>query len=225
MYADDTELTARRKSTARILCLVAAVFVIMPCLGLHWLRAPHQVDVGMSLLSLDACGVRGGDFGDDGGGERCLSMSNFAIAKMMRQAPEARFEQADGPLARQLAWWMREAKESTGAFAAAAIATLILAVASGLALAAAAVLAFKDRFVRRPIALTSLALMLLLLSLVAACIFIGAKPEGLPLGVSWPFFIYALGVVLGIAGAQMLSKSFSQVIDPYWDGLAPEPPV
>lgn len=225
MNADDHQLTARRKSTARVLCLVAALFVIVPCLGLHWLRAPKQLDLGMSLLSVDACGLRDSEFGDDGNHDSCASLSNFAIARMMRQAPDARFENADGPLARQLAWWMREAKESTGAFAYAAIATLVLAIASGLALAAAGLLAFKDRFVRRPIALTTLALLLLLPSLLAACVFVGAKPEGLPLGVSWPFFTYALGTVLGIAGAQMLSKAFSQVADPYWDGISPEPPA
>ncbi len=195
MNTDENQLTASRKSTARILCLVAALFVIMPCLGLHWLRAPKQLDMGMSLLSIDMCGE------DFDGAQQCKSMSNLKVAKEMRKA-----------------------KQGQGTFAYAGLATLILSVGAGLALAAAGGLAFKDRFVREPVALTTVALLTLCLALVAACVFIGAKPQG-PLGVSWPFFLYSGGVVAGIAGAQMLSRAYSQVIDPYWDGIAPEPPI
>lgn len=193
MNTDADALTARRKSTARVVSLIAALFVIVPCLGLHWLRAPSRYDVGMSLWAVEACGE------DFDGNTKCESQSNFEIAKEMRRA-----------------------KAGRGAFAYAGLATLILSVAGGLALAAAAGLAFKDRFIREPIALTTLALMLLCLALLAACVFIGAKPQG-PLGVSWPFFVYAAGVVTALAGAQMLSKAFSEVRDPYWDGLGPEP--
>jgi hypothetical protein len=197
MNTDANQLTAKRKSTARILCLIAAAMVILPCIGLHWLRAPARFgDAGMSLLSIDMC-VEG--FGDE---PACQSMSNFTVAKMMRKAGEGK-----------------------GAFAYAGIATIVLSVISGLALLAAGGLAFKDRFIRKPIALTTVALIGLCFALVAACVFIGAKPPGLPFAISWPFFLYALGVVLGIAGAQMLSKAYSEsAVDPYWDGIAPEPP-
>ncbi len=196
MNTDDNQLTASRKSTARILCLVAALFVVVPCLGLHWLRAPKQLDAGMSLLSMDLCGQ------DFDGKEQCKSLSNLDISKEMRKE-----------------------KQGQGAFAYAGLATLILSVVGGLTLAAAGGLAFKDKFVREPIALTTVALLTLCLALVTACVFVGAKPEGLPLGVSWPFFLYSGGVIAGIAGAQMLSKAYSQVIDPYWDGISPEPPT
>lgn len=195
MNSDENQLTASRKSTARIMCLVAALMVIVPCLGLHWLRAPKRYDLGMSLWSAEQC------IEDYDGNQRCESTSNFTIAKEMRKA-----------------------KEGQGAFAYAGIATLILSVVGGLALAAAGGLAFKDRFIREPVALTTVALLTLCFALVAACVFVGAKPRG-PLGISWPFFVYSVGVVLGIAGAQMLSKAFSHVSDPYWDGIAPEPPA
>jgi hypothetical protein len=226
MDADDDQLAsalaARRRSTARVVCLVAALFILMPCLGLHWLRAPRRVDLGMSLWSLELCGMPDDGLGDDEGGGGCASMSNFAIASMMRKEPDVRFEDADGRLGRQLAWWMREAKPAQGAFAIAGVVTFALSLIAGLALAAAGGLACKDRFIRKPIALTTVALLALCLALVAACVFVGAKPQGLPLGVSWPFFLYAAGVVVGIAGAQMLAKAFSEAtVDPYWDGLVP----
>ncbi len=194
MNVDETQLTTSRKSTARVVCLVAALFVILPCLGLHWLRAPSRYDLGMSLLAVEACGQ------DYDGKEQCKSQSNFELAKEMRKE-----------------------KVGKGVFAYAGVATLILSVIAGLALAAAGGLAFKDRFIREPIALTTVALLALCFALIAACVFVGAKPRG-PLGISWPFFLYAAGVVTGIAGAQMLSKAYSQVSDPYWDGIAPEPP-
>lgn len=195
MYADAAQLAASRKKTARVLCLVAALFVIVPCLGLRWLRAPSPIDAGMTLWQVEMCGE------DWEGKHQCKSMSNFDVAKEMRAA-----------------------KEGKGAFAYAGIATLVLSVVGGLTLAAAGALAFKDKFVREPVALTTVALLTLCLALGAACIFVGAKPTG-PLSISWPFFVYAVGVVAGIGGAQLLSKAFSEVSDPYWDGIAPEPPA
>lgn len=192
MNTDDAQLSTKRKATARVVCLIAALFVIAPCLGLQWLRAPHDIDAGMSLLSFEACGR------DFDGGERCESRSNFELAKLMRKA-----------------------KQGEGTFAYAGVATLVLSVAAGLTLAAAGALAFKDRFVRKPIALTTAALLTLCLALLTACVFVGSKPN--TLGVSWPFFMFAGGIVAGIAGAQMLSKAFSQVSDPYWDGTDHQP--
>ena len=196
MNTDANQLSAKRKSTARVLCLVAAAMVILPCIGLQWLRAPKRYgDMGMSLTSIEACGE------SFDGEQECKSMSNFEVARMMRKA-----------------------KEGQGAFAYAGLATLILSVVGGLSLAAAGGLAFKDRFIRKPVALTTIGLITLCLALVTACVFVGAKPPG-PLSISWPFFIYAVGVVLAIAGAQMLSKAFNEsAVDPYWDGIAPEPP-
>lgn len=194
MNADANQLTASRKSTARVVCLIAALFVIVPCLGLQWIRMPKPYDVGISLWSMEACGE------DLDGTQRCVSHSNLEVAKEMRRA-----------------------KEGQGTFAYAGLATLVLSLVGGLTLAAAGGLAFKDRFIREPVALTTVALMTLCLALVAACVFVGAKPPRL--GVSWPFFVYAAGVVTAIAGAQMLSKAFSQVSDPYWDGISPEPPA
>ena len=194
MNTDENQLAIKRKSTARILCLISALFVIVPCLGLQWLRAPKRYDAGMNLWEVSACGQ------DFDGQQQCESTSNFTLAKEMRKA-----------------------KDGQGVFAYAGIATLILSVVGGLSLAAAGGLAFKDRFIREPVALTTVALLTLCLALFAACIFIGAKPRG-PLGVSWPFFMYSAAIVGGIAGAQMLAKAFSQVSDPYWDGIAPEPP-
>ena len=193
MYADENELTAKRKSTARVVSLIAALFVIVP-LFMQWLRAPGDIDAGMNLWTMSACGE------DFDGNQRCESMSNFEIAREMRKA-----------------------EQGMGVFAYAGIATLALSLLGALALAAAGGLAFKDRFIREPVALTTVALLALCAALVAACVFIGAKPR-LPFSVSWPFFVYAGGIVAGLAGAQLLSRAYGNPPDPYWDGIAPEPP-
>ena len=113
-----------------------------------------------------------------------------------------------------------------GTYAYAGIATLFFAVIAAGALGAAGGLAFKDKFIRTPIALTTVALLALCLSLICGCVFLGATPTdrfGFGGGVSWPFFIYGIGIVAGLAGAQMLAKAYSEVRDPYWDGLDQTP--
>ena len=193
MNTDADALTIRRKATARVVCLVAAVCVILPCLGFRWLKAPKPYDAGLSLFDASEC-HRGWE-----GEQVCESKSNLTIAEGMRKNDVG-----------------------LGTFAYAGWATFVVSIVSGLSLAAAGGLAFKDRFVREPIALTTVALIGLVLALITACVFIGSKPS-MSVGVAWPFFLYGTGVVAGIAGAQMLAKAFSDVRDPYWDGLDQNP--
>lgn len=199
MNSDGDELVRKRKATARVVCIAAAVLVLVPCLGLRWMRAPKPADAGISLIGVEACGE------DWNGEHKCESKSNLAVVKE----------------------WNQHASEDhkiLGTFAYAGIATIAFSVIAAGALATAGGLAFKDRFVREPIALTTVALLALCLALITGCVFLGSIPQlGIPGGVSWPFFLFGAGIVGGIAGAQMLAKAYSEVRDPYWDGLAPEP--
>ena len=190
MNTDADALTLKRKKTARVVCIVAAVMVLVPCLGLRWMKAPRS-DAGISLLF-----VSGGD----------RSESNLNIVDMYNDGPRL------------------ESDKILGTFAYAGIATLFFAVIAAGALATAGGLAFKDKFVRTPFPLTTVALLALCLSLITGCVFLGSIPQGIVGGnVSWPFFLYGTGVVGGIAGAQMLAKAYSEVRDPYWDGLDQNP--
>ncbi|MBZ0233659.1 MAG: hypothetical protein K8M05_15135 [Deltaproteobacteria bacterium] len=190
MNTDADELTVKRRKTARVVCIVAAVLVLLPCLGFNWMRAPRGADAGISLVFTSS--------GDE-------SESNLNVVDMYNQ-------------------YRSESDQILGTFAYAGIATLFFSVIAAGALAAAGGLAFKDKFIRTPIPLTTVALLALCLSLVSGCVFLGAIPKDIMSGgVGWPFFLYGAGVVTGLAGAQMLGKAYSEVRDPYWDGLDQTP--
>lgn len=210
MNTDPDALTAQRKKTARVVCLVAAVIVLLPCLGMHWVRAPRGADAGISLLFVE------------GGGERRANLD--IIDDYNAQVERARLwvdmsDPDDRRMARKLP------DKILGTFAYAGIATIFFAVIAAGALIGAGVLAFKDRFIRTPIPLTTVALLALTLSLVCGCVFLGSIPNGIVGGgVGWPFFLYGVGVIAGLAGSQMLAKAYAEVRDPYWDGLSDVPP-
>jgi hypothetical protein len=190
MNTDAEALKLKRKKTARVVCIVAAVLVLLPCLGFRWIKAPRGIDAGVSLLFVSA--------GDE-------SESNLnAVDKINEYASDR--------------------DKIIGTYAYAGIATLFFAVVAAGALATAGGLAFKDKFVRTPIPLTTVALLALCISLICGCVFLAAIPHfAFGGGVGWPFFLYGVGVVTGLTGAQMLGKAYSEVHDPYWDGLDQNP--
>lgn len=215
--ADPATLAAKRKKTASITCLVAAVLVLAS-LFLPWLKAAKGYDVSMSLLSIEAC-QRDRDYDTDKVTVKCESMSNLKLARQLKdsyqQAKElrAQFPDEDGRPARM-------PPEPGTSFAYFGLATLVIGILGALALGAAGGLGLKGHFVREPVALTSAALIALCLALVLGCIFVAVKPgdsgAARMLGVSWPFFVFGAGIVGGIAGAQMLAKAHAPPeYDPY----------
>ncbi|HUQ02552.1 MAG TPA: hypothetical protein VM261_08665 [Kofleriaceae bacterium] len=192
MNEDADALNVKRKKTARVVCIVAAVLVLVPCLGLKWMKAGRGLDGGVSLLFVHP--------------PNSSSESNLDEIDIVNNQA---FSDKDKIL---------------GTYAYAGIATLFFAVVAAGALGAAGGLAFKDKFIRTPVALTTVALLALCLSLICGCVFLGAMPKfWFGGGVSWPFFLYGVGNVTGLAGAQMLAKAYSEVRDPYWDGLDQNP--
>lgn len=204
MNSDADELLKKRKKTAAIVSIAAAVFVLIPCLGLRWMKA-QNADAGISLLFIEA--------GDE-------SISNLDAVSKGNEMVERRNRRIDE--ARAMGYGDDAPSKSEtiiGTFAYAGIATIFFSIVSAGALIAAGVLAFKDKFIRSPIALTTVALLGLILALIFGCVFLGSIPQGIfKGGVSWPFFMFGTGVVAGLAGAQMLAKAYREVSDPYWDG-------
>ena len=207
MYADEHELKRKKNQTAAIVCIVSAVMIIFPLFMPKWLKGRVMgVDVRVSLFTFEMCG-NDRDWETGKTSRRCESMSNGEFIDQAKAGGDKNASSVFPPLG-----WV----------------TLVTGLISGLALLAAGVLGLKGRFIREPIALTTVGLAGSFLALVAACVWIAVKPGYIPklgpiLGLSWPFFVYGTGVVAGISGAMMLAKANSDVRDPYWDGLAPEP--
>lgn len=86
---------------------------------------------------------------------------------------------------------------------------LIGGLASVVFLGISVALVAKGKFYLGKVAPMSLALLALFLSLIAGGVFMATNPTrgtALQLGTGWGFVAFGAGVVLGIVGAQMLTK-------------------
>jgi|GEM_PF-1777481 len=213
MNADADQLLAKKKTTGSIVCLVAGLLVLIS-LFLPWMKAAKGVDLSMTLLHMKACG-----------GDKCESISNLKMAKMLTDQYRESTERAKSWTDEEHQYRKTPSEPGTS-FAYFGIATLVVGLIGALALIAAGGLALKQKFIREPIAVTTVALVALCLALVLGCVFVAVKPgdsdAGRLLGVSWPFFVFGIGVVAGIAGAQMLGKAYGPPeFDPYADPTMP----
>ncbi|MEZ4402900.1 MAG: hypothetical protein R3B06_22960 [Kofleriaceae bacterium] len=206
MYDSAAEMIAKKKQTASIVCIVAAV-VLAGSLFLPWLKnKSRRGSVTMSLLSTKMCAG-------------CESMSNLKLAReLTRQYESAKqLREEFGRDGDDDARMPLPEKPGT-AFAYVALATLVVCLLAAAALAAAGILGLKGRFITQPMALTSVGLVAACLGLVLGCVFLAIKPAGVGLGASWPFFLFGAAVVAAVAGAQMLAKAFAPPeYDPYAD--------
>jgi hypothetical protein len=222
MNTDADQMLTKKKKTASIVCLVAGVLVLVS-LFLPWLKAAKPLDVSLSLLDYSACGK---DYNDEGERvERCESMSNFKLADQLKKQYERFKELSSRMRAMGEGRDVPDVQEPGTSFAFFGMATLIVGLIGVLSLGAAGILGLKHKFIREPIAITTVALLALCLALVLGCIFVAVKPgdseSARYLGVSWPFFVFGAGVVGGIAGAQMLGKAHGPPeYDPYADPTA-----
>lgn len=201
MYADQSQMLAKKKQTASILAIVAAVLLAVS-LFLPWLKSKQSkyVNASMTLLAIKVC---------NGDGDECKKMSNFELADEIKKANE-----------------FAEKKQGT-TFAYFGLITLIICLGAAAAMLAGGVLGLMGKFVRSPIALTTVGLLGACLGLITGCIFVAVKPGGVgAIGVSWPFFVFGTAVVMGVAACQMLAKAFGPPeYDPYADPMAPQPPM
>ncbi|MBK7070704.1 MAG: hypothetical protein IPH44_00250 [Myxococcales bacterium] len=201
MYADQSQMLAKKKQTASILAIVAAVLLAVS-LFLPWLKSKQSkyVNASMTLLSFKVC---------SGDGDECESMSNFKLAKKMKELNE-----------------LSSKKEGT-TFPYFGLITLIVCLGAAAAMLAGGVLGLMGKFVRSPIAITTVGLLAACLGLITGCIFVAVKPGGAgAIGVSWPFFVFGTAIVMGVAACQMLAKAFGPPeYDPYADPMAPQPPM
>ncbi|MBK9037533.1 MAG: hypothetical protein IPL61_40860 [Myxococcales bacterium] len=215
MYADSSQMIAKKKQTASIVCIVAAALLVVS-LFLPWLKSNKSMGLSMTLLSFKQCG-------DD----HCEQISNLKLVRELNRAYARAAEVAeefgrDGP--------PDLPKKPGTSFAYFGLITLAVCLLAAGAMAAAGILGLTGRFIRAPIAITTVGLLTACLGLITGCIFVAVKPgdDGpwRTLGVSWPFFVFGTAVVAGVAGCQMLAKAFGPPeYDPYADPTMPQPPM
>ena len=162
------------------LAVLAAGLLIFAAVSRAWLARPAPFDIGFGPMGCTNCTLVGGEPGN---------MSNGAFVAMLRDVePDA-------------------ARVTSSAFAPMGWATFGLCLVSALGLLGAAFLGFTKQRRPLPIAPTTIALLGLMLSLITACVFVATKPGGAGfVGISYGFWAFGIGAVMGIAAAQMLAK-------------------
>jgi hypothetical protein len=179
---------------------VAAACLVFAALGHTWLvNASRYTDLGFGLRDNFECRTSYSfDGATEHGKQACEWRGNGELVKQWREM---------GPKA---------ARTTSGAFAPMGWATFIVALVAALGLAAAAALGFLRKTPRLPMAPTTLALLGVMAGLITGCVFVATKPGPAGMvGVGMSFWIFGVGCVMGIAGAQMMAK-LNRPLDPEW---------
>jgi hypothetical protein len=172
------------------LAIAAALCMLFGAFTKQWLvNGSKHLDLGFGLRSNVTCVT---DFDDK---QRCEDQSNSDVVDLFEK---------------------RDPKMASGAFVPTGWITFIsiLLAAAGL-LAAGAIAATKKPMDLR-VAPTTIGLLFSMIALITGCVFVATKP-GPPgmVGVGLSFWIFGVGSVMGILGAQMLAK-VNRPPDPEW---------
>jgi hypothetical protein len=173
------ENPAKKKQIAMIVTGVACLAILVTLFTKHWLAPADPLEGGMGLRSYSICFQ--GEC-EEGTNKALIAEFNERASKSDQKSP--------------IFWIMGYATIITG----------LLSV--GLLIAGVALVA-KGKFFLGSVAPTSLALLSLFLTLILACVFVATNPtkgSAMQLGVGWSFWLFGVGVVTGIVGAQMLNK-------------------
>ena len=174
----------KHRTIAIGLCVVAAAALLVATLSHRWLANPVDTDIGAGLLSMQVC--QSGS---------CESKSNGDVVE------ELRHDEADRDD------WVGEHPDPPSRwFGRLGVTTFVLALVAIGALLAAAGLALARKRPELPVNPTTIALVALTLAIPAACLFAATKPEAIPLGVSWSFWLFGGGDVVGLLAALLVSR-------------------
>lgn len=183
------------------LCAVAAACLLYAAFTHTWLAnaAGRYTEMGFGLRSNFECGT---SFSFDGADEHsqknCEWHTNSElIAKWRDMGAEA-------------------ARMTSSAFVPAGWVTFIVALLGAAGLAAAAAFGALKKPMTGPIAPTTPGLLGVMIGLISGCVFVATKPGPAGMvGVGLSFWIFGVGCVMGIAGAQMMAK-VNRPPDPEW---------
>jgi hypothetical protein len=169
------------------LCAVAAACALYGAFTKSWLvNASRYTELGFGLRSNYECAS---SYSYEGAEQACTSYSNAAfIDKWRDMGSDA-------------------ARLTSSAFVPMGWTTFVVALLAAFGLAAAAAYGVAKRSPNWPIAPTTIALLGVMIGLITGCIFVATKPgPGGMVGVGLSFWIFGIGCVMGIAGAQMMAR-------------------
>ncbi len=179
------------------LCAAAAACLLYAAFTHTWLvNASRYQEIGFGLRSNFECGTSF-QFGEQES-QSCRWLGNGELIDTWREMGS------------------EAAKLTSGAFAPMGWVTFILALLAAAGLAAAAALGALNKPMDLPVAPTTIGLLGVMIGLITGCVFVATKPGPAGMvGVGLSFWIFGIGCVMGIAGAQMMAK-VNRPPDPEW---------
>jgi hypothetical protein len=160
------------------LALAAAACLVYAALSRHWL-VDGRVQVMFGLRDNISCGLP----------ESCDPISNSEfVDSILRMAGNS--SEMASPAFSPMGW-----------------ATTITCLLAALGLAGAGALGLAKKRPMLPISPSTIALLAIMAGLITGCVFVATKPGGVGfVGVGLGFWLFGIGSVAGIAGAQLLAK-------------------
>jgi hypothetical protein len=182
------------------LCAAAAACLLFAAFTKSWLvNGNRYAEVGFGLRSNYECGM---SYAFDGAAESskqsCTETANKEFIDKWRSMGES------------------AKKLTSAAFVPTGWITFIVALIAAFGLLAAAAYGAANKPMNWPIAPTSIGLLGVMLGLITGCVFVATKPGPTGMvGVGLSFWMFGIGCVMGIAGAQMMAK-VNRPPDPDW---------
>jgi hypothetical protein len=179
----DAPPTKNARIVAIALSVVAAAALIYAAMTRNWLvNSGRHEELGFGLRSSYACESLAAD-------HECVNESNGSLISSMQE---------EGGHSAELA---------SSAFAPMGWATFVECMLAAFGLLAAAAIAAARKTPALPMSPSTIALLGIMASLITGCVFVATKPGPAGyVGVGQSFWVFGAGIVLGIAGAQMLAK-------------------
>ena len=186
-----------RRVIAIALGVVAAACLIIAAFTDHWLvNSSPEAKIGFGLRRNQECLSTGWtsyaplDEARAADKWKCVSASNGETVD--------KWQALEKPHGDRLA---------SGVFAPFGWITLVVVLLAAVGLLGAAGIAAARKQPQLPIAPTTVALVGVMIGLISGCVFVATKPGPAGMvGVGLSFWLFGVGCVLGIAGAQLLAK-------------------
>jgi hypothetical protein len=237
MTEDEAPTPSDHRWLATGLAVIAAVCLVFAALSKQWLYNPRtrsnatmgSFEYAFGPMAMSRCAAM-----PDGGEATCESMSNGDLVddfraeiagarKRAESLPEGTSQ--DLMIAAQAeATVAADTLQTSGAFAPLGWITAVSCLVAALSLVIITLLTTANRRVLWPVMPTTTALLGVAIGLVCGCVFVAVKPGAAGfVGVSYGFWVFGGGCVLGLAAATLLNKHIRPVdVDLLEDSMDPE---
>lgn len=187
-----------KRVLAIALGVIAAAALSVSAFSTKWLASPLAPDAGIGLREAGVC--------DKG---RCESMSNEALVAYIEAEIAHIVELNKTAEERHMLPVPRSPWAGWPVCGTIAFVGCLLA-AAGLAIGA--LLGVAGRRVAWPVMPTTIGVLGLIIAMVAGCVFVATKPEGMEaLGLGWAFGVFGGGVILGLAAVFPLNRQIRPI--------------